>query len=292
MTQPPLRPPRTCSRAHKRAPSCSSKPTTIRDSTRDAPLGRYKKKNNPLDALLREKRAADERGTSFAAFRHAETSITTSLRSTFNNVSNVSPDSLGLLNEQAAWRAIQDSHNFQCSTSPADQVVVEAAVLNETTVYESVPRKGMGKILVGNKADNGIEVGAVERGKAVGITMWQTCSVNDMAMESTSMSADASFGGDSPVLGLIAQLYRSDGVSSPLSHLYFCSPNQDHAPLVLLLESGILIDVPPDLLQPFVSFIFTHGALTIPKPYLVQYSFMSRGLCLSAYCRCVAEYAA
>lgn len=200
---------------------------------------------NPLNALLREKRAADKRGTSSNALRLAENAVRQECHREPSKISSHDPlFHLGFMDEQAAWRAIR---HFQASNPPQkNHTNTEDYALGprQTRMLGSEAGAAISKILANDRIEKGKERARVaRREKALGVPLWKTESSEDMDVDFGSILTDASFGQGSLILDLINQLHRTS----------------NDAQLALLLESGAVINLPPQQLTALVSSLLAVG---------------------------------
>lgn len=181
---------------------------------------------NPLNALLREKRAADKRGTSSTALRLAENAVRQECqREPSINSSHDPLFHLGFMDEQAAWRAV---HHFQaCHPPQTDQTNAEDYVLGprQTRMLGSEAGAAISKIFANDRIEKGKEKARVaRREKALGVPLWKIESSDDIDVDRLgSILTDASFGHGSLILDLIDQLHGTGSMfvprRSPLSSL-------------------------------------------------------------------------
>lgn len=175
-----------------------SKPAPPRNVTKDALIpARHKKPTNPLEALLREKKAADKRGNGSAAFQRAEDALRA--RVSFG----ASPEDLSLADEDAAWQAIQECAQRQSSSpilGPLDDVVLGE---RETHILGSEAGVKIERILVSDKNN---ENKKPIKEKALGVPLWHE-DADDDRMDFDGEYV-ANFGDDSnhPVLALLQHL--------------------------------------------------------------------------------------
>ncbi|OAX32748.1 hypothetical protein K503DRAFT_860162 [Rhizopogon vinicolor AM-OR11-026] len=173
---------------------------------------KHKKSNNPLEALLREKRAAEKRGNGSAAFRRAEDA--SRARVSFD----VEPEYMGLIDEGAAWQAIQEHAQRQSSSpilEPLDDIVLGE---RETHILGSEAGAKITQILVSDKNRKPMKE------KVLGVPLWHGGADDDRM--NVDGEHDVSFGDASnhPTLALLQHL---SGIGAT---------NQ----LALILSSGVL----------------------------------------------------
>lgn len=167
---------------------------------------------NPLHALLREKRAADKRGTSSAALHLAENNVRQGGREPFIDPNYGKSDHLSLMDEEVAW------HRFQALSPQADQTGIEDYILGprHARMLGSDAGAAITKILADDKVDRGkAKERAAQREKALGVSLWITEPNHDMDVGSGSTFTNASFGHGSVTLDLMTRLYRIGGVFIP-----------------------------------------------------------------------------
>ncbi|KIK79818.1 hypothetical protein PAXRUDRAFT_767920 [Paxillus rubicundulus Ve08.2h10] len=233
----PSRPTRASERCRKPNPA-SSLPTTIAESSTSvnasiptsAPRRNKAQAPNPLDALLREKRNADRRGTNFAALRLAEAAVEEGSRGTSVN----SGDSYGtgfsrinLADEQAAWEAVRELSSRKSSSpfgggSHSGDLVLGARGAN---ILGPTAGEAIDKILAGDINAEGKENAQIaKREKALSVPLWTSPSDEDMEVDSRPPLVNASFEEGSPVFTRLEQLHSGG----------------DDSQLILLLTSGFL----------------------------------------------------
>ncbi|KAG1839013.1 hypothetical protein DFJ58DRAFT_917053 [Suillus subalutaceus] len=167
--------------------------------TKNAP-GPSKLKNsfNPLEALLREKKAAEKRGNGSAAFLRAENALQAHISSDVNL-----EDDLNLADEGAAWQAIQE-HAQRKSSSPMLEPLEDDVFMGEreTKILGREAGEKIEKILVSDKNSKSKK----PKGEVVGVPFWQEGADDDgMVIDE---EYNVSFGGASnhPVLALLQHL--------------------------------------------------------------------------------------
>lgn len=163
--------------------SCSSPPSKGRMSTRTRVAAtklpklhinssnKRKKDNDPLDFLLKEKKIADKRGRGIDALKLAEESVDIKMED--SNLA-AGAEGEGLMNEEAAWKAVEESARHKSST-PRDSADGlgddnEAVVLGEEESKLLGLKDGerMKKILDSDRA--GKVKAKVE--KVLGVKLW------------------------------------------------------------------------------------------------------------------------
>ncbi|KAF9241519.1 hypothetical protein BU15DRAFT_73249 [Melanogaster broomeanus] len=249
--QPSPSQPRQASGRYRKPAPAFRLPTTVAESSTSVGVSastsvQSRKKGqapNPLDALLREKKNEDKRGTSSAALRLAEAAVKQGSRETSVN-SGDSPygtsfSLLDLADERAAWKAVREPSSRK-SLSPYDAFSdTEDPTLGtrETKILGTVAGEAINKILEGDKTSKGKERAQIaKRENAVGVPLWVLSS--DEAMEVDSRPApDALLGEGHPIFARLEQLYRSG----------------DNSLLVMVLSSGVLGVMPSEILTTNVS---------------------------------------
>jgi hypothetical protein len=166
--------------------------------TKDALIRvRHKKPTNPLEALLREKKAADKRGNGSAAFQRAEDALRA--RVSFG----ASPEDLSLADEDAAWQAIQECAQRQSSSpmlGPLDDVVLGE---RETHILGSEAGVKIERILVSDKNN---ENKKPIKEKALGVPLWHEDADDDRMDVDGEYVANFGEGSNHPVLALLQHL--------------------------------------------------------------------------------------
>lgn len=196
-----------------------------------------KKAPNPLDELLREKRAADKQGTSSAALRLAESAIKQT-----PDLLSLDDHEMNFTDEGAARRAVQNVQHLSSPGEEADSVDLALAFQN-TSILGSDAGEAIQKILHSDRINEGKGMAeAAERGKSYGVLLWKPYSIEDMDIDLAPASRPPS-GYASPITMLLDQL--------------ICSRND--VQLELLLNSGLLINVPSQGLPSVLSSLFTNG---------------------------------
>ncbi|KAG2079023.1 hypothetical protein BDR04DRAFT_1226172 [Suillus decipiens] len=196
---------------------------------------KLKKSFNPLEALLREKKAAEKRGNGNAAFLRAEDA----LQAHISSDADLERDS-NLADEGAAWQAIQD-HVQRKSSSPNLEPL-------EGEVGEKIE-----KILVGDKNSESKK----PKEKVVGVPLWQE-GAGDDGMVIDKEEYNVSFGDASnhPVLALLQHL---GGIGAA---------NQ----LALTLSSGVLSALGPEEKSIIISPLFAL-AISLTESHLSGVAF-------------------
>jgi hypothetical protein len=174
---------------------------------------------NPLDALLREKKKEEKRGTSSAALRLAEAAAMKqgSLEASVNSDDDLSGTSFSLLDladEQAAWKAVQEPSSRKSSSPFGGFSDTEGLTLGtrETKILGAVAGKAIDKILKGDKTSKGKERAQIaKRENAVGIPLWISSSDEDMEVDSTP-APGVLLGEGHSIFARLEQLYRSGGM--------------------------------------------------------------------------------
>ncbi|KAI6121661.1 hypothetical protein F5141DRAFT_1211334 [Pisolithus sp. B1] len=214
--------------------------------TAPMPLGkdsssRRKKTPNPLDELLREKRAADKRGTSSAALRLAENAI--KQKSHLVSLDDHAEYDLDFMDEGAARRAVQDVQHLSSPEDETDFVDPTLGFQDTTKILGSDAAEAIHKILASDRITQEKDiVKAAKREKSFGVPLWKPCSIEDMDVEQVPTSRTL-FEHASPITALLDQLVRSG----------------DDVQLELLLNSGLLIKIPSQELPFVLSSLFTNG---------------------------------
>jgi hypothetical protein len=209
----------TCSgRTSKPAPPLRLSTIVV---TKNAPgPSKLKKSFNPLEALLREKKAAEKRGDGSAAFLRAEDALQAHISSDTDL-----EDDLNLADEGAAWQAIQE-HAQRKSSSPILEPLEDDVFMGEreTKILGREAGEKIEKILVSDKNSK------IPKGKVVGVPLWQE-GVGDDGMD-VDEEYNVSFGDASnhPVLALLQHLGKI-GVADQLA---------------LTLSSGVLSALGPE----------------------------------------------
>jgi hypothetical protein len=170
--------------------------------TKNAPgPSKLKKSFNPLEALLREKKAAEKRGDGSAAFLRAEDALQAHISSDTDL-----EDDLNLADEGAAWQAIQE-HAQRKSSSPILEPLEDDVFMGEreTKILGREAGEKIEKILVSDKNSK------IPKGKVVGVPLWQE-GVGDDGMD-VDEEYNVSFGDASnhPVLALLQHLGKIGG---------------------------------------------------------------------------------
>ncbi|KIJ61348.1 hypothetical protein HYDPIDRAFT_116117 [Hydnomerulius pinastri MD-312] len=268
----PSRPTRASGRNRKAAPNFRL-PTTIAESSTSvrastsatkvstSALAVPRKKApapNPLDALLREKKNADKRGTSSSAVRLAEEaakqgSRETSVDSDSDDLYERSISRLNLTDERAAWEAVQALHSSRKSSSPSggfsdtEDVILGA---REAKILGGKAGEAINKILVGDKTSKGKEKAQIaRREKALGVPLWTLPSDEAMEVDSRANFVDVSFGTGHSILALLDQLYRSG----------------DESQMSLILTSGIIGSIASGASSSVVSPLFSLALFSSPQ---------------------------
>ncbi|KAG1858097.1 hypothetical protein F4604DRAFT_1589615 [Suillus subluteus] len=201
--------------------------------TKNAP-GPSKLKNsfNPLEALLREKKAAEKRGNGSAAFLRAENALQAHISSDVNL-----EDDLNLADEGAAWQAIQE-HAQRKSSSPMLEPLEDDVFMGEreTKILGREAGEKIEKILVSDKNSESKK----PKGEVVGVPFWQE-GVDDDGMV-IDEEYNVSFGSASnhPVLALLQHLGEIGAADK----------------LALTLSSGVLGALGPEEKSIVVSPLF------------------------------------
>lgn len=157
---------------------------------------KHKKSTNPLEALLREKKAAEKRGNGSAAFQRAENALRAHV--TFD----MGPEDLGLADEDAAWQAIQECAQRQ-SSSPVLGPLGDVVHLGEreTLILGAEAGAKIEQILVSDKNSSKKSL----KEKAFGVPLWHDTGDDRMDVDGEYI---VSFGDSSnhPVLALLQHL--------------------------------------------------------------------------------------
>ncbi|KAI6134463.1 hypothetical protein EDD17DRAFT_1857004 [Pisolithus thermaeus] len=201
---------------------------------------RRKKTHNPLDELLREKKAADKRGTSSAALRQAENAIK---QSHLVSLDDHAEYDLDFMDEGAARRAVQDVRHLSSLEDESDFVDPALDFQDTTKILGSDAAEAINKILVSDRITQEKDfVRAAKRERSFGVSLWKPCSIEDMNVDQATISRTL-FEHASPITALLDQLVRSG----------------DDVQLELLLNSGLLINIPSQELPLVLSSLFTNG---------------------------------
>ncbi|KAL4078460.1 hypothetical protein V8B97DRAFT_2003666 [Scleroderma yunnanense] len=267
----PLR--RTSGRLRKAAlPFQSPAEIAQKVSLANASSSTGKKAVNPLHALLREKRAADKKGTSSAALRLAENTVRQGSQKTLTDPIHDESDPLDLTDEQAAWRAIDQ---FRASSPRADHIDTEdyVFVLQQTRMLGSEAGAVINKILADDRVDKRKNTAHIARQKkALGVPLWKT-ELDDMDVDSGPTFPEAPFGRGSIILDVINKSHRT----------------RDYAQLALLLESGAVISLPPQQLTPLVSSLFVIGFFSSSRVADASHNAL-RDLCTTGMSKMVLPF--
>jgi len=158
---------------------------------------KHKKSTNPLEALLREKKAAEKRGNGSVALQRAEDA----LRARFSF--DVDPECLGLADEVAAWQAIQECTQRQSSSPtlrPLDEVVSLGE--RETHILGSEAGSKIQQILV---SDHHNKSKMLMKGEA-GVPFWHVDACDDRMNVDGEYVVGFGEGSNHPVLALLQHL--------------------------------------------------------------------------------------
>lgn len=236
-------------------PSCPSKrssqshqPKISGRSRKTAPIplgkdssSRRKKALNPLDELLREKRAADKRGTSSAALRLAENAI--KQKSHLVSLDDHVKYDLDFMDEGAARRAVQHVQLLSSPEEETDSVDLPLGFRDTTSILGPGAGEAIHKILRSDRATQEKDTARVaKREKSYGVPLWKPCFIEDMDVDLAPISR-APFTPASPITVLLHQLVDSG----------------DDVQLELLLNSGLLINAPSQELPFVLPLLFTVG---------------------------------
>ncbi|KAG1808292.1 uncharacterized protein BJ212DRAFT_1384503 [Suillus subaureus] len=167
--------------------------------TKNAPgPSKLKKSFNPLEALLREKKAAEKRGNGSAAFLRAEDALQAHISSDADL-----GDDLNLADEGAAWQAIQE-HAQRKSSSPMLEPLEDDVFMGEreTKILGREAGEKIEKILTSDKNSGSRK----PKGEGVGVPLWRE-GTDDGGMV-VDDEYNVSFGDASnhPVLALLQHL--------------------------------------------------------------------------------------
>ncbi|KAH7913893.1 hypothetical protein BJ138DRAFT_1144969 [Hygrophoropsis aurantiaca] len=244
----PIRPERNT----RQRKSANRLPTVLTTSNASKPHPK-KAAFNPLDALLREKKAADKRGNSSAAIRRAEHAVKNQprmLSSILDEVEGSGDHSLDFADESAAWKAIQANTSTRLFSpvgdrdEPADASDTEGVMVGtrETNILGSKAGQAINKILVNDNSNKG-KAKAHDLAKVLGVPLWNEQSTEnamDVNQEDLNQDINFAFDGSSPSLALLQQLMK----------------NNDNEQLALVLNSGAFVTLRSDEINVVVSPLF------------------------------------
>ncbi|KAG1732199.1 uncharacterized protein EDB91DRAFT_1152137 [Suillus paluster] len=158
-----------------------------------------KKSINPLEALLREKKAAEKRGNGSAAFQRAEDALHARISSDVD-----AEVDLNLADENAAWQAIQD-HAKRKSSSPVHGSSEDDVFMGEreTKILGQEAGEKIKKILI---SDRDSESKKPMKEKALGVPFWQEGAGDDRMDVDEEYIVNFGDGSNHPVLALLQHL--------------------------------------------------------------------------------------
>lgn len=232
----PSRPSKQSSQSHQ-GRSCKKAPMPLGKD----PSTKRKKALNPLDELLREKRAADKRGTSSTALRLAENAI--KQKSHLVSLDDHVKYDSDFLDEGAARRAVQHVQLLSSPEEETDSVDLPLGFRDTASILGHDAGEAIHKILSGDRVTQQKEIARfAKREKSYGVPLWKPCSIEDMDVD-LAPTSQVLFTPASPVTVLLDQLLGSG----------------DDVQLELLLNSGLLIAVPSQELPFVLPSLFTVG---------------------------------
>ncbi|KAG2150604.1 hypothetical protein DEU56DRAFT_37316 [Suillus clintonianus] len=167
--------------------------------TKNAPgPSKLKKSFNPLEALLREKKAAEKRGNGSAAFLRAEDALQAHV-----SLGVGLEDDMNLADEGAAWQAIQE-HAQRKSSSPMLGPLEDDVFMGEreTKLLGREAGEKIEKILVSDKNSESKR----PKGKALGVQLWQEGAGDDGMDIDKECNVSFGDGSNHPVLALLQHL--------------------------------------------------------------------------------------
>lgn len=159
---------------------------------------KLKKSVNPLEALLREKKAAEKRGNGSAAFLRAEDALQAHMSSDADLT-----DDLNLADEGAAWQAIQE-HAQRKSGSPILEPLEGDVFMGdrETKILGREAGEKIEKILVSDKNSES----KMPKGKVEGVPLWQEGTDDDRMVVDEEHNVSFGDASNHPVLALLQNL--------------------------------------------------------------------------------------
>ncbi|KAG1765502.1 hypothetical protein EV702DRAFT_981492 [Suillus placidus] len=193
---------------------------------------KLKKSFNPLEALLREKKAAEKRGNGSAAFLRAEDALRVHV-----SMDAAPEDDLNLADEGAAWQAIQE-HAQRKSSSPILDLPEDDVFMGEreTKILGREAGEKIEKILVSDKNSESKK----QKGKVVGVPLWQEGAGNDGMVVDEEYNVSFGDASNHPVLALLQHLVGIGAADQ----------------LALTLSSGVLGALGPEEKSIVVSPLF------------------------------------
>ncbi|KAG2036123.1 hypothetical protein BDR03DRAFT_1092768 [Suillus americanus] len=159
---------------------------------------KLKKSFNPLEALLREKKAAEKRGNGSAAFLRAEDALQAHISSDADL-----GDDLNLADEGAAWQAIQE-HAQRKSSSPMLEPLEDDVFMGEreTKILGREAGEKIEKILVSDRNSESKK----PKGEVVGVPLWQEGAGDDGMVVDEEYNVSFGDASNHPVLALLQHL--------------------------------------------------------------------------------------
>ncbi|KAH7927129.1 hypothetical protein BV22DRAFT_1127611 [Leucogyrophana mollusca] len=251
----PTRSARTSSRATRTRNAAAARLPTVLTKDNASKPHRKKAAPNPLDVLLREKKAADKRGNSEAAFRRAEDAANYQPRMLLvasDDEPGDSVDAINFADESAAWKAVQAGTTFKLfspaggSGAAADHSSNEDVILGtrETNILGSKAGQAISKILVSDKSNKSkAKAEEIARAKALGVQLWNEAPHDErMDVDPTKPGEGIDFGHAStnPIVALLQRLSKSGAFDQ----------------MCLLLNSGIIGNIPSNEVNEVVSPLF------------------------------------
>ncbi|KAG2750267.1 hypothetical protein P692DRAFT_201864839 [Suillus brevipes Sb2] len=172
-------------------------PTIVVTTNAPGP-SKLKKSVNPLEALLREKKAAEKRGNGSAAFLRAEGALQAHISSDADLT-----DDLNLADEGAAWQAIQE-HAQRKSGSPILEPLEGDVFMGEreTKILGREAGEKIEKILVSDKNSES----KIPKGKVEGVPLWQEGTNDDRMVVDEEYNVSFGDASNHPVLALLQNL--------------------------------------------------------------------------------------
>ncbi|KAG2059195.1 hypothetical protein BDR06DRAFT_994148 [Suillus hirtellus] len=167
--------------------------------TKNAPgPSKLKKSFNPLEALLREKKAAEKRGNGSAAFLRAEDALQAHIYSDADL-----EDDLNLADEGAAWQAIQE-HAQRKSSSPILEPLEDDVFMGEyeTKILGREAGEKIEKILVSDQSTENKK----SKENVVGVPLWQEGASDDEMVVDDECNVSFGDASNHPVLALLQHL--------------------------------------------------------------------------------------
>ncbi|KAG0707313.1 hypothetical protein DFH29DRAFT_23660 [Suillus ampliporus] len=213
-------------------------------------LAKPKKSINPLEALLREKKAAEKRGNGSAAFQRAEDALQAHISSDVDV-----GDDLNLADENAAWQAIQERAQRKSSSPihrpPEDDVFMGE---RETKILGREAGEKIEKILI---SDRNSDRKKPMKEKAFSVPFWQEGAGGDGMDVDREYLVSFGDGSNHPVLALLQHLSGIGGTCIYRRWTWRLTfwPASDQ--LALTLSSGVLGALGPREKSAVVSPLFT-----------------------------------